>query len=80
MAGLPQEDILAKIEKSIQKFEKLPGVTPNYKSDTSDEFMKYQNTINVKFSKWSQRKKDMHTMRLWRTLFNKARGCNICIT
>jgi hypothetical protein len=37
---------------------KLPGEVPEYKSDTSEEFVKYQTPINEKFSTWTQRKKE----------------------
>jgi hypothetical protein len=80
MAGMPIEDINERINSEIAKFKGEKGVHPVYRSDTSDEYFKYSTTINSKFSSMSKKKKRQHILKLYRTLYNKARGCNICIT
>lgn len=78
LGDIPDEELEAKINQELDQYRTIDG-NYEYKSNTSNEDEKYTTELNQNFYKLSKAKKEKYILKLWRTLFNKTRGCNLVI-
>lgn len=79
LGDIPEEEMMAKINAELVQYGEI-DVVFIYRSDTSDEDLKYSTPENQLFEEMSKKKRQKHILSLWRLVFNKTRGCNVIIT
>ena len=79
LGDIPEDEMNAKINAELAQYE-LVGSEHIYRSDTTNSDHKYNTMENRDFSTMSNKFKKKQVLRLWRTLFNKTRGCNVVIS